>query len=242
MSSEDKKRRRTEPDQIKSGYILVPTLSLCPPNPSFLPLQYNSVACCQQYLSPYVHQGLVYEDAALRENYSAFWSMVPPLIHSVDQSRRNRDYGEMSSYSTSTSVGIENSLYKMIPPPPSFPIINPVVYSNNCDVGTQDLEYISTTDFRLLNTRTTPVISIPRPSSPLYPLSPQDLIPSLIHSPAVKGCDNLKGDSFRMSSPSSMYVSSYGDTKLNDDKLYVIGFTWNPEPVRGAFDDDPWII
>lgn len=22
-----------------------------------------------------------------------------------------------------------------------------------------------------------------------------------------------------------MYVSSYGDTKLNDDKLYVIGFT-----------------
>ena len=221
---------------------MMPSLSLCPTNLSFSPSQCNSTAFCQQCQSPYVYQGLVSENAAFQENGSTSCSIFPPPVHSIDQSHRNQDGEVMSSCSTSTSAGVKNSLCEMIPPPPNCPIINPVVYSNNHDVGTHDLEYVSIADLQILNTGTTPVISIPRPSSPLYPLAPRDLIPSLIQSPAVKGREDLKGDSNRLSSPSSICVSSCSDTKLNDDKLYVIGFTWNLEPVRGRFENDPWIL
>lgn len=227
---------------MEYGYVLVPTVSLCPSNPPFPFVRYDPMVCCQPYCSSYAQQGVVYEDAPCRENSSTHCSVIPPFMHMTDQYRRNLEYGTLGSCPISMSPGAENDLYKMIPPPPSFPIINPIVYSNNCDVGTEDLEYISASDFRLLNTRTTPSISIPRPSPPMYHLSPQNLIPSLIRPSSVKGREDLKGDPFRLNSPSSMYVSSSSDTKMNNDKLFVIGFTWNPEPVREAFEDDPWII
>lgn len=134
----------------------------------------------------------------------------------------------------------QSSTGQLVPPPPEVPIFNPIVYSNNCDVGTHDLEYISETEFPLLNAHSSYPINIPRPSPPHSIQTPQDLIPPLIPTqtscaskPAVKSVEPVH-------SPSSIFNPSTG-VKTNDDKLFVVGFSWDAQPFDGEFVGDVWI-
>ena len=76
-------------------------------------------------------------------------------------------------------VGIDQNSNDIIPPPPLFPIINPIVCNNNQDIGATDFEYITQETIHSLNSHSTS-ITIPRLSSPIHSKCPQEMIPSLL--------------------------------------------------------------
>lgn len=71
--------------------------------------------------------------------------IVPPFMHMEDYYIR-----ECLAMPTHAAVGFSPAppglhIPCVIPSPPVMPIINPVVYSNNQDIGTSDLQYIRRT-------------------------------------------------------------------------------------------------
>ena len=76
-------------------------------------------------------------------------------------------------------VGINQKSNDIIPPPPLFPIINPIVCNNNQDIGAADFEYITQETIHSLNSHSMS-ITIPRLSAPIHSKCPQELIPSLL--------------------------------------------------------------
>lgn len=128
----------------------------------------------------------------------------------------------------------------LVPPPPEVPIFNPIVYSNNCDVGTRDLEYISESEFQFLNAHSGNTLTIPRPSPPHIAPSPHDLIPPLVTAHPSPGEQVIPKRVIPRNSPSSIFESQVG-VKSNNDKLFVIGFAWDAQPFDEEFVGDAWI-
>lgn len=61
------------------------------------------------------------------------------------------DWNQLPANCVPLDRGSVAAMKQMIPPPPVLPIINPIVYSNNHDLGTRDLEYIAAEDLPILN-------------------------------------------------------------------------------------------
>lgn len=128
----------------------------------------------------------------------------------------------------------------IIPPPPLFPIINPIVYNNNEDVGSFDFHYISSDDFALLNAHQTS-INIPRISSPPDNKSPRELIPSLLpptNCMPLFYSNLLDLNTLRENHDNSMNTAT---AHKPISKVHIIGFSWT-EPTE-LFDtcNDVWV-
>mgnify|MGYP004515860563 CR=1 FL=1 len=159
---------------------------------------------------------------------------VPAMSHCKD------NWNRLHSNCVPIDRGSVAAMKQMIPPPPVLPIINPIVYSNNHDLGTRDLEYIAAEDLPVLNSHAPRFISIPRPSVPAFPVSPQLLIPSLLQSPSPSYHNQKDKQPNHLNSPSSVY-SSPGSETTNSNKLCVLGFSWKPDSVRTVSQDDIWV-
>ena len=164
----------------------------------------------------------------------------PSFYPAVDFNSLYQHHVNNTLLSMSRMYNSQPSMGQIVPPPPEVPIFNPVVYSNNCDVGMHDLEYISETEFPLLNAHSSYPISIPRPYPPHSIQSPQDLIPPLVPTHAVSTTKPTVKSVEPVPSPSSVFTSSTG-VKTNNDKLFVIGFSWDAQPFDGEFVGDVWI-
>lgn len=167
--------------------------------------------------------------------YSAFHSAPAPLIIPCKD-----DWNQLHANCVPLDRGSVAAMKQMIPPPPVLPIINPIVYSNNHDLGTRDLEYIAAEDLPVLNSHAPRSISIPRPSVPVFPVSPQLLIPSLLQS-SSPSFDSQKDKPCHLNSPSSVYSFPGSETPMNSNKLHVIGFSWKPDAPRTVSQDDIWV-
>lgn len=136
---------------------------------------------------------------------------------------------------------------QIVPPPPSAPIINPIVYDNNIDVGMSDLHYVSSDAFSILNARPRQNIRIPRLSRPSKRRTPSELIPSLL--PTQKKEPDLaiikqKEQTSKISvsdSPSVICHSTLSHEEDNGDKVFVLGFSWNEEYVPCVSENDIWV-
>ena len=136
---------------------------------------------------------------------------------------------------------------QIVPPPPNVPIINPVVYDNNIDVGMSDLHYVSSDAFTILNARPRQDIRIPRLSKPSKHLTPSELIPSLL--PTQKKGHGLIGaehaeqtSDFSLSnSPSVIVRSTPTNEEDNGDKVFVLGFSWNEVHTPFVSENDIWV-
>ena len=131
---------------------------------------------------------------------------------------------------------------QIVPPPPSVPIINPIVYDNNIDVGMSDLHYVSSDAFTILNARPRQDIRIPRLSKPLKQRTPSELIPSLL--PTQKKTPELIGvkqPERTSDSPSVIVHSNPSNEEDNGDKVFVLGFSWNEVHTPCVSENDIWV-
>lgn len=172
--------------------------------------------------------------------YGGIYSAIPPgptptIAHCKD------DWNHLHANCVSLDRRSVAAMKEMIPPPPVLPIINPIVYSNNHDLGTRDLEYIAAEDLPVLNSHAPRFISIPRPSVPSFPVSPQLLIPSLLQSPSPSFDSQKDKQPNHLNSPSSVYSSPGNEAAMNSNKLHVLGFSWKPDAPRAVSQDDIWV-
>ena len=136
---------------------------------------------------------------------------------------------------------------QIVPPPPSVPIINPIVYDNNIDVGMSDLHYVSSDAFTILNARPRQDIRIPRLSKPLKHRTPSELIPSLLptqkKTPEIISAKQSEraSDSLISNSPSVIVHSSPSNEEDNGDKVFVLGFSWNEVHTPCVSENDIWV-
>lgn len=121
-----------------------------------------------------------------------------------------------------------------------MPIINPVVYTNNQDIGTGDLQYISDEMFAVINLHQRPDILIPRMTEPS---ASSGIVPSLIPSqePQVEMHRKENANGVESESPISMASNSYGVPKSNKNKLLVLGFSWYTETKAIDCGSDIWL-
>lgn len=168
--------------------------------------------------------------------------IVPPFMHMEDYYIR-----ECLAMPTHAAVGFSPAppglhIPCVIPSPPVMPIINPVVYSNNQDIGTSDLQYIPENLFAVINLHPQPAIMIPRMTEPS---ATQGIVPSLIPCQEAQvrwrrhPDDGGKGNRVRV--PSIADIDSAVSAPSNKDKLIVLGFSWYSEPKEIRCDDDVWL-
>ena len=166
--------------------------------------------------------------------------VVPPFMHMEDYYIR-----ECLNQSSHPTIGFKSEAASLhtpcvIPSPPVMPIINPVVYTNNQDIGTGDLQYISDEMFAVINLHQRPDILIPRMTEPS---ASSGIVPSLIPSqePQVEMHRKENANGVESESPISMASNSYGVPKSNKNKLLVLGFSWYTETKAIDCGSDIWL-
>lgn len=165
--------------------------------------------------------------------------IVPPFMHMEDYYVR-----ECLAMSNHLGVGYSPATTGLhipcvIPSPPVMPIINPVVYSNNHDIGTSDLQYIPENLFAVINLHPQSAINIPRITEPS---ETQGIVPSLVPcQEAQNRMLNGKGREIESESPPSLTSTQQMSPSNNKDKLIVMGFSWFSKPKEICCDDDVWL-
>ena len=178
-------------------------------------------------------------------------------LMTVSSSTNNLGFGVSNSIAMPSFVRYCYPIYSepnfvrlpsIVPPPPSVPIINPIVYDNNIDVGMSDLHYISSDAFTLLNAHPRPAICIPRLSQPCEQREPTELIPSLLppqkskryERAGWKHKDLLAVDSLNSDSPSLLCSDDQHKDK-NRDKIVILGFSWDEVHLPLVAQGDLWV-
>lgn len=168
--------------------------------------------------------------------------IVPPFMHMEDYYIR-----ECLAMPTHAAVGFSPAppglrIPCVIPSPPVMPIINPVVYSNNQDIGTSDLQYIPENLFAVINLHPQPAIMIPRMTEPS---ATQGIVPSLIPCQEAQvrmaKASTMEEREIESESPPSLTSTQPVSAPSNKDKLIVLGFSWYSEPKEIRCDDDVWL-
>ena len=217
-------------------------------NPTVSPLlvSKNDFVCNDSKCNPYEHAVSSISSEPSQSN-----------LATVSSSTNNLGFGVSNSVAVPSFVRYCYPVYSepnfgqqpsIVPPPPSVPIINPIVYDNNIDVGMSDLHYISSDAFTMLNAHPRPVICIPRFSQPCEQREPTELIPSLLppqkskqyERAGWKHMDLLAVDSLNSDSPSLLCSDNQRDDN-NRDKVIVLGFSWEEVHLPLVAQDDLWV-
>lgn len=127
----------------------------------------------------------------------------------------------------------------IIPPPPLYPIYNPIVYNNNIDVGSYDFNYISENSFAMLNAHQ-PSFCFPRISVPLESRTPRELIPSLLPQADMMIPSFCDTDTSHSESPLNGYHAEMSTSNINL-KVNIVGFSWFSSDEVCEEIDDVWV-